>query len=107
MGTNYYFQPSCVGYRRLARMHIGKASFGWRFLFHVTETIKSADDWFKILGNGVGIISDEYGNMLTFDEFREYVNSKRFEDNSNGRGDFYGRKYYRDRKYDYMEGEFC
>jgi len=54
------------------RIHIGKRSYGWRFIFdfnnwiyfdHTEESIK------KFLTEDVWGIEDEYGQQLSFDEF--------------------------------------
>ena len=104
MGTNYYFKPFNVGYGSIASIHIGKSSCGWKFVFHSTEEFKTSEDWFKVLKSGV--IRSEYNEILSFSVFREMINAKRFEQ-SYGDVEFFCHKYYNDRKYDYLEGEFC
>lgn len=103
MGTNYYFKPFNVGHRSIAPIHIGKSSCGWKFVFHSTEEFKTSEDWFKVLKSGV--IRSEYNEIISFSDFKEMINVKRFEQSSCN-WEFFGHKYYNDRKYDYLEGEF-
>jgi hypothetical protein len=68
MGTNYYwikdkvlndpdFDLEAVG------IHIGKSSAGWAFSLHVTDEIKSLDDWVDKWATG--IIVNEYNEEIT------------------------------------------
>ncbi len=46
MGTNYYHGvPPCSKCGHGVDIHIGKASHGWTFSFHGTDTIRSWKDW--------------------------------------------------------------
>lgn len=89
MGTNYYHErdgyegatcqrcgESCQHCREEARVHIGKASFGWTFMFRATDTIRSYQDWLAVLSAG-GRIVNEYGDVETLDDFRSLVANKR------------------------------
>lgn len=88
MGTNYYYEPtpitptakcSCCG-RQLrcgaceadARVHIGKSSAGWRFLFHATPEIRTFEAWKARIGAG-GRIVDQYGKECTLAELEKTV----------------------------------
>jgi len=48
MGTNYYLHDShsceCCGHVTKPNTHIGKSSFGWKFLFQ-GEKFKTAKEW--------------------------------------------------------------
>ena len=82
MGTNYYYRtatcPMC-GHSK-DETHIGKSSGGWTFAFHGTEEIRSYADWLRVLASGEGEIFDEYDRKVTVEEFKELVESKRFEE---------------------------
>ena len=66
MGTNYYLTTKpceCCGHNE--ETHIGKSSAGWAFALHVTDKIKSLEDW-KILFDKFGsVITNEYGETIT------------------------------------------
>lgn len=71
MGTNYYWnkteKPPCTHCGRPyleEPIHIGKSSGGWCFSLHVTDEIKSLDDW-KIIFESDGVIKNEYGEEIT------------------------------------------
>lgn len=82
MGTNYYIQTgrcSSCGRPNPHNHHIGKASFGWRFLWAPlpddapgTEVTQAA--WFAYL-EGKTIV-DEYGEVITLADFRRMVEAK-------------------------------
>lgn len=66
MGTNYYVETV------LGRTHVGKSSAGWCFSLHVTENIRSLDEWISCLlwaKNTGGKIVDEYGKEHSLSEF--------------------------------------
>lgn len=74
MGTNYYYHEpdtnhcSCCGrYDAGEVTHIGKSSGGWCFGLHITESIRSLEDWKAKFSEG-GIIRDEYGQEHTPEE---------------------------------------
>jgi hypothetical protein len=79
MGTNYYHIkdkcPHCG--RHDEPLHIGKSSGGWTFSFHGTEQIRSYKDWLSQLS--IGTIQDEYGDEISLEEFKKFVESKRGE----------------------------
>jgi len=97
MGTNYYFYPIESSLdasirileeynennihtkalellwkaRKDERLHIGKSSSGWCFSLHVTDTIRSLEDWkSKWVG---GVIVDEYGQEHTPEEMLQII----------------------------------
>lgn len=101
MGTNYYFIPKhdelaeiqkaheLVDERRwndlidfiendiTEKIHIGKSSMGWQFLFnhnngkYYAKTRKSIDDFIR----GEGNLVDEYGENITPDDFWNIVDN--------------------------------
>ncbi len=82
MGTNYYHRTDiCECCKRYKQRHIGKSSDGWTFSFqgYIGEEdnpkIKSFEDWKREL-QADGIIVDEYGRPMPFDEFVEFVENK-------------------------------
>lgn len=67
MGTNYYLhkkdeKPHCENCSCYQPLHIGKSSAGWCFALHVTDEIKSLEDW-KVRWQE-GEIRDEYGTVI-------------------------------------------
>lgn len=66
-------------------VHIGKQSYGWKFIFnpnlfkYYEPTIKSIDDYLR--GDNI-LLKDEYGRKISIDEFWKMVeNSKDKLDN--------------------------
>lgn len=62
MGTNYYLHTKpcpCCGKSR-EEVHLGKSSYGWRFLFHKTKQVYNYVSFCKFLEKG--IIYNEYGD---------------------------------------------
>lgn len=84
MGTNYYTAPEpackCCGHAP-ERLHIGKSSAGWSFLFAPCPELKLTS-WraWKAYLEGREII-DEYGEGHTLEDFSALVEAK-----VNGRG---------------------
>lgn len=76
MGTNYYWineTDHCVDCSRknVEKIHVGKSSFGWCFSLHVTEDLRSLDDWkekFK-----TGRLEDEYGDLITAEDMLKEI----------------------------------
>lgn len=56
--------------------HIGKSSYGWRFLLQVYPqlNINSLEDWKKLLSEGT--IFDEYGDKISKEEMLEIITKK-------------------------------
>lgn len=97
MGTNYYLYPRSsplnVSIRILEgnnengihaqalkllhkakakeRIHIGKSSGGWCFALHITDEIRSLDDWKSKWADGV--IVDEYDTEYTPEEMLRII----------------------------------
>ena len=63
MSTNYYAHINLGG--PVVKLHIGKSSFGWCFGLHVTDEIRSLDDWRKIWAQAFVTIVDECGDKIT------------------------------------------
>lgn len=85
MGTNYFAiskQP-----RVHDRMvHLGKASGGWRFLFHETDDIKTYPQfvqWLEknITEKGEYVLMNEYEEEVAVEELLELIQSMQGEDN--------------------------
>lgn len=100
MGTNYYFRPDsplnasirileeynennihakALELLREAReaeeIHIGKSSGGWCFSLHVTDTIRSLEDWKSTWAEG-GVIRDEYNVEYTPEEMLQVITGR-------------------------------
>ncbi len=80
MGTNYYLHKTAEnGFNEI--LHIGKSSFGWRFVFRGYENITCRNHWMlKMVG---GHIFDEYDRKINQDDFWKKVESK-IEDRHGG-----------------------
>lgn len=96
MGTNVYLHHHVCGHcgRPDARIHVGKSSAGWAWLWRgyrgwdaedlpFEREITSGADWWKVLAESLadpeqpGQIVDEYGTQYTLDELRQWVERKR------------------------------
>lgn len=67
MGTNFYIKEPTGD-----KIHIGKSSGGWRFIFRGYEGLKTWSDWKKKL-EGSEDIFDEYGDQVSYDSFVKMV----------------------------------
>ena len=79
MGTNYYWEPApcpTCGRGHSKRIHIGKLSGGWEFIFHGTDAIRSWKDWKTVL-SGAGAIYDEYGRSIAVADFIRLVDDQK------------------------------
>lgn len=87
MGTNYYLvknRPSID-----SGLHIGKSSYGWRFLFRrpsgwdVDTPLNTFEQWRDYLKetteSGTHVIMNEYDEIVSFDWFMEMVAEKQKE----------------------------
>ena len=87
MGTNYYVVPNRPSTRE--PIHIGKSSYGWRFLFQqqvdeyheppiVWNTYDEVKDWLKkyTVDSTNYIIMDEYDTVVPYDELIELIEEK-------------------------------
>lgn len=92
MGTNYYLAKNAPTSN--SPLHIGKASAGWKFLFHEPFSydiddgyeIHTFDQWKKYIEDHVNVrkthsIVDEYDDVVTPEWFFEMVESKQKEEN--------------------------
>ena len=91
MGTNYYLRTDVCQHcnRERERIHVGKSSFGWPFLFRgyrawppdgVPHPITSAQEWRQFIEQAVeqgARLTDEYGDPQDIDEFWRVVEVKR------------------------------
>jgi hypothetical protein len=57
------------------RLHIGKSSTGWCFSLHVTDSIRSLEDWKAKFSEGV--ILDEYGREHSPEEMLRIITDRR------------------------------
>lgn len=81
MGTNYYLKKNCwnICGRPSEEIHIGKSSFGWCFLLHVTNEIKTLEDWISLFNERKYIIFrkhkifDEYGREISIKEMESII----------------------------------
>ena len=74
MGTNYYW----IDENKAADdppLHIGKASVGWCFSLHITEEIRSLEDW-RVVWARPGYIKNEYGERLTIEEMLDVITNR-------------------------------
>jgi len=75
MGTNYYLHTDfcpCCGHPK-QKIHLGKNSCGWKFLFHKTSNIKDFPSFCGVIMNG--LIYDEYDRLISTDEMLEIIES--------------------------------
>ena len=74
MGTNFYMlvNPCTKCGKPDEKVHIGKSSFGWKFLFQ-GHTFKTLKDWERTLR--MNIIQDEYGSPVPFEELSAKIHS--------------------------------
>ena len=74
MGTNYYAEPSIQGIP--VRLHIGKSSVGWKFLFAEYSNLQSWAAWREFLSIGSVRIVDEYNSTVLFSDLCNLVQMK-------------------------------
>lgn len=81
MGINYYLMikpdtkcPTCGHQEPSKEVHIGKSSFGWRFIFE--PRYKSGKEWFSFLESQPYKICDEYGTEISLEDFKQMVLAK-------------------------------
>jgi len=99
MSTNYYLRTNiCECCNRYDEQHIGKKSYGSKFVFYLPEEYEVCRDYFvevcRIVLTGNGKIFDEYGKEVTIRELKDVVKS---EDKDEGRlVDSLGQPYHRE-----------
>lgn len=82
MGTNYYVNtPSCSNAcehcSEAERVHLGKSSMGWRFLFYAEPDWPRDEAFAHWVRRALsGPIVDEYGRNCTLAELLDLANSK-------------------------------
>lgn len=82
MGTNYYTRINCCDKcERYDEIHIGKQSWGWAFCFaiHPDMEIVNACAWKNFLMKNLfeQKIYDEYGNVISYDDFWSMVEANK------------------------------
>lgn len=113
MGTNYYVVPNRPSVE--TPIHIGKSSYGWKFLFHevhdtwheppiIWEKFEDVRDWLKkyTVDSKDYVIIDEDDMIVSYDEMMDFVAKKQLTDNPD---DFRYNKNVGG--YRFEEGEFC
>jgi hypothetical protein len=84
MGTNYYAAtdrcPHCG--RADEKLHIGKSSFGWAFLFrahldYAPRPLTSWAAWRELLAQPGTVITNEYDEVVALEDFESMVDGKR------------------------------
>lgn len=93
MGTNYYLVsppkrecPYCERPYKQTRLHIGKASAGWYFVFHAVPDARTVEAWrakIKALCSIGWQIEDEYGGVQSADAFWKWMDERRALPNLN------------------------
>ena len=81
MGTNYYGVKTIPTTNEDEwRVHIGKSSYGWLFLFHDCQyfhTYPEVIEWLEShVKTGEYVLMDEYDRHIGMDEFIEMVQKK-------------------------------
>ena len=113
MGTNYYVVPNRPSVE--TPIHIGKSSYGWKFLFHevhdawheppiVWEKFEDVRDWLKkyTVDSKDYVIMDDCDMIVSYDEMMDIIATKQLTDNPD---DFRYNKNVGG--YRFEEGEFC
>ena len=93
MGTNYFAvrnRPSVE-----EPIHIGKSSFGWKFLFQsqndtwrdipvVWNSYNDVKNWLKkyTVDSDTYVIMDEYDKIISFDDFFAFIDWKQREEDN-------------------------
>lgn len=108
MGTNYYAETNvCPHCKRSDVIHIGKQSYGWRFLLHVERDDPHCPNdilgWRKVIFNPDTKITDEYNEVLSVNEMWEIITQPKPE--ARTRGDELSALYGTD-GYDLSTGDF-
>jgi hypothetical protein len=102
MGTNYYLDIDVCSKcgRPSERLHIGKSSAGWRFLFQfIEDKARTPLEWQSLIHNNR--IMDEYGDEMSEQEFWRMVEAKQTLQRSPD-----DRYIIHVGEYDFSEGEF-
>jgi len=111
MGTNYCLRYDlCNCCNRYNEIHIGKNSYGWKFVFQVDEEneLVTYDRWADFLKLEVergSKIVDEYNKEISLKDFIGIVEDKQKDIKNKDHGD-YTDNYIDVRGYNFCEGEF-
>ncbi len=79
MATNFYYRTNiCSECNRFNRIHIGRRSCGWTFLFRAWKEesyprLLSYKNWLKFFKDEPGVIVDEYGKEYSVEEFKNVI----------------------------------
>ena len=111
MGTNYYLRYDlCNSCSRYNELHIGKNSFGWKFVFQVDEEneLVTYDRWVDFLKSEVergSKIVDEYNKEISLEDFIGIVEEKQKDIKNKDHVDYNG-NYLDVRSYNFCKNEF-
>ena len=97
MGTNYYLiEEKCKACGRGgSKLHIGKKSDGWRFLFQISIKYPTPEKLLLLIEENKNSIYNEYDKKISFEEFKKVItDSERDMTQVSGR------------QYDYTDREF-
>lgn len=104
MGTNYYAElpvKSLAEPEVSIKYHLGKASAGWNFLFDGSMLFKNMQMVRSLCP--LCTITDEYGNILSYDDFMAVVNKHRH----NKSHTMFNSNYMDEDYYEFSEVSFC
>ena len=85
MSTNYYHvKPAsdpcacCKRFDPEVVTHVGLSSTGWTFALHVTDDLKSLDDWKAKFKEHGSLIRDEYNRVVPVEEMLSIITERGF-----------------------------
>lgn len=112
METNYYavknIPTTC---EEEWRIHIGKSSFGWLFLFHDCEHFRTYPQVIKWLDDNVRsgnyVLMNEYDEVVPINDFIDLVQNKQNNANCRNNPDNFSYGVRNINGYRFTEGEFC
>ena len=99
MGTNYYLHTDfcpCCG-KPKEKIHLGKSSCGWKFLFHKSKNIYNYESFLEFSKKGV--IYNEYDDTCSFADLLELIKSKQADKTNPDCEHIDG--------YDFLDCDFC
>ena len=118
MGTNYYALtdvcPHCL--RGSAKIHIGKSSVGWRFLFRAYKEFdwddpgvrwRSREELRQWMIDREVSIENEYGEPMRTEDFFEFTEDKQGESHSHAMEPLDATDFTDREGYEFSEVEFC
>lgn len=80
MGTNFYWyaKEKCNHCdREYDPIHIGKSTYGWVFSLHITNEIKSLDDWKAKWQTPGSYIKNSYGDIISIEEMLNIIENRK------------------------------